>query len=103
MLNKSIIIKHRLKFLVPGAGLILGALYASILKPVEPSSFSEDPQQIYDRNGQIEVVSLRVLGSFLTVLGLIGYKLNLDEKYRHNKQDESYWQDLNKRNKKKKK
>ncbi len=81
MLNKNNIKKHRLKLLVLGAGLVLGALYISILKPVPGSQLTEAHHHPYDRNGRVEIASLRVVGTVFTFLGLYGYKLHLEEKF----------------------
>jgi len=81
MLNKNNIKKHRLKLLVLGSGLVLGALYISILKPVSESQFTNAHNHPYDRNGRVEVASLRVAGTVFTIFGLFGYKLHLEERF----------------------
>ena len=93
MLNKNNIKKHRLKLLVLGAGLVLGALYVSILKPVSESRIANAHDHPYDRNGGAEVASLRVVGTVFTILGLFGYKLHLEEKFGSGKKAEKHKND----------
>ena len=100
MLNNKNILKHRLKLLVFGAGLVIGALYISVLKPVPESQITNAHDHPYDRNGRVEVASLRVVGTVFTFLGLFGYKLHLEEKFGPVKKDEKYKNDLDRKSNK---
>lgn len=102
MLNKNNIKKHRLKLLVLGSGLVLGALYISILKPVSESQATDAHHHPYDRNGRVEVASLRVIGTVFTFLGLFGYKLHLEEKFGSGKEVENHKKEQNNKFNKKK-
>lgn len=73
--------RYRWKFLVLGVGLVAGVFYLPISSPVAEVQYPQAYHDMYDRNGGKEVAAIRIAGAVFSLLGLFGFKLNIDERY----------------------